>query len=283
LKGSEYLLPQLPYGLMSLRAATGQAFHHATADHAFRKFLIVAEMLARPKGLFVFGKNFEVILPGFMNEIKRFMDEITISRFPFHIAWWDINKSSTKKMMDFFIERFFRMNKNVQDSYLPVQESVFIELSQKMHERIFSIPSSDEYQFILLNQAGSGLNPISSTDFFRKRKVVVVTRDPRDQYAEMKLFKKAKNVSEFIKWYKAISDRINFSHPDMYNLKFEEFVLNHNLQANALCEFAGITDSICSLYDPEKSKKNISKFRNILSVKELAEIDKYLAQYYSSF
>lgn len=279
LRGSEYLLPQLPYGLMSLRAATGQAFHHATADHAFRKFLMIAEILARPNGRFLFGKNFEILLPGFMGEIRRFIDEITISRFPFRIAWWNIDKGLIEKLIDLCLERFLRIERSVQSSYLPVEESVFTEHAQKMHERLFSIPSTSEHQFILLNQAGSGLNPISSTVFFRRRKVILVTRDPRDQFAEMKRYKKAYNVGEFVKWYQAIADRISVNHPDLYVVSFEDFVLNHAVRATAICDFAGISDGFSSAYSAELSKKNISKFRSVISVKESVEIEKHLAKY----
>ena len=279
LRGSEYLLPQVPYGLMHLRAATGLAFHHATADYACRKFLAIAEKLARPKGKLVYGKDFENLIPGFMNEIRRLIDEATVSRFPFRIAWWDIDKTLGERLIDLFLERFLLVEKSAQNTFLPVPECDFLKLTQNMHERLFSPPPDSECQFILLNQAGSGLNPILSTDFFAKRKVILVTRDPRDQFAEMKIYKKATNVNEFIKWYKATSARITFSHPDLYSVSFEDFVLNHNKQVTAICKFADISDSISSSYFPGCSESNISKFRNIISTQEASEIEKKLTNH----
>ena len=279
LQGSEYLLPQIPYGLMQLRATTGQAFHHATADYACRKFLSIAAKLARPKGKIIYGKGYENLLPGFMSEISRLVDEAIVSQFPFRIAWWDIDKTISRKLMDLFLERFLRVKNGAQKTYLPVDEGEFIKLTQNMHDRLFCPPPDSEHKFILLNQAGSGLNPISSTDFFAKRKVILVSRDPRDQFAEMKLYKKATNVSEFVKWYKAISERIAFSHPDLYSVNFENFVLNHNQQVSEICKFSGISGSMQSSYLPEYSKKNISKFRHIISYQEASEIEKNLPSY----
>lgn len=281
LQGSEYLLPQIPYGLMQLRATTGPAFHHATADYAFRKFLSVAAKLAKPRGKLFYGKDFENLLPGFMNEISRLVEEATVSQFPFRIAWRDIDKTISKKLMDLFLERFLRVKNVAQNTYLPVTEDEFIKLTQNMHERLFSLPANSQHQFILLNQAGSGLNPISSTDFFANRKVILVKRDPRDQFAEMKLYKKAFNVKEFIKWYKEITERIAVSHPDLYSIRFEDFVLNHNTQKTAICQFVGIPDTVKSLYSPERSTQNISKFKSILSSEEASEIEKKLTNYCS--
>ena len=56
--------------------------------------------------------------------------------------------------------------------------------AQTLHSKIFQ--SDHENLPVLLNQAGSGWNPIESTKYFLNRKVILVTRDPRDQFLEIK-------------------------------------------------------------------------------------------------
>ena len=57
-----------------------------------------------------------------------------------------------------------------------------------MHNKIFQ--SNAEGRPILLDQGGSGWNPIESTKYFSNCRIVLVTRDPRDQYVEIKHYKK---------------------------------------------------------------------------------------------
>ena len=57
-----------------------------------------------------------------------------------------------------------------------------------MHDKMFR--SNEDDRPVLLDQGGSGWNPIESTKYFLDCKVVLVTRDPRDQFAEIKYYKK---------------------------------------------------------------------------------------------
>ena len=62
IEGIRISSPTSPLWFNAFAAATGLAFHHATADYACRKFLAIAEKLARPKGKLVYGKDFENLI-----------------------------------------------------------------------------------------------------------------------------------------------------------------------------------------------------------------------------
>ena len=92
-----------------------------------------------------------------------------------------------------------------------------------MHTELFR--TETDKRPILLNQAGSGWNPIESTKYFLNQKVVLVTRDPRDQFAELKQFKKAARVEGVIDWYKEMQQRLRQTdNPILLRLRFEDFV-----------------------------------------------------------
>jgi hypothetical protein len=148
-----------------------------------------------------------------------------------------------------------------------------------MHDRLFTTPNDNAADFILLNQAGSGWNPVASTDFFLHRKVVLVTRDPRDQFAELKVYKNASNVYEFIKWYRAMQQRISIDHPDLLVVSFEQFVMKHESVVSGLCDFAGIEASVPSAYSAKKSAFNISKYQRLLTFEEIKEIENNLGAF----
>ena len=147
-----------------------------------------------------------------------------------------------------------------------------------MHTELF-LTETDKRP-ILLNQAGSGWNPIESTKYFLNQKVVLVTRDPRDQFAELKQFKKAARVEGFIDWYKEMQQRLRQTdNPILLRLRFEDFVNKYNEMVNVLCNHASINHKTASSYEPNLSKKNIGKYKKILSHQEIDVIESNLSEY----
>ena len=59
-------------------------------------------------------------------------------------------------------------------------------------------------------------------------------------------------------------------------LKFEDFVLDHENTKNRICKHLKIDCSLSSNYDVNESKKNIGKFRRLLSFEEIELIKKSL-------
>ena len=79
---------------------------------------------------------------------------------------------------------------------------------------------------------------IESTKFFLNRKVILVTRNPLDQFAELKQYKKAISVKGFIYWYKEMQFRLmKIKNPIVLRLKFEDFVNNFNKEKFFRCSF----------------------------------------------
>ena len=161
---------------------------------------------------------------------------------------------------------------------IPVKELVIS--AQNMHDRMF-LPYGNGLP-ILLDQCGSGWNPIESTKYFLDSKVVLVTRDPRDQFAEIKHYKNGGSVYGFIDWYKEMQKRLKLiNDPKVLSIKFEEFVKNNEKIKELICNHFSLTLSTLSNYRPDLSEKNIGKFKNLIANDEIEIIESNLSEFIS--
>jgi len=279
LKGTEYQLPQMPNGLMTLEAISKNAFHPPTADFVLNQFEKITEKLHRSETFWRYGKSYGSKIPSFKISIQKFIDEICAAKLPMSLHWHRSMRSESN--IKYFISKlknYLGINQAVPDTRLLVSQDDFIVAVLKLHNRLFQTDA--EKRPVLLNQAGSGWNPIESTKYFLNRKVVLVTRDPRDEFAELKQIKKATSVDGFIDWYKEMQRRLKqINDPIVLRLRFEDFVNRNKEMVNILCNHVSLNSSILSNYEPNLSKKNIGKYQKILSKKEIEIIENNLSEY----
>ena len=279
LQGTEYQLPQMPNGLMTLEAASKNAFHPGTIDFVLTNFEKTCKKLAATKKYWRYGKGYSSKLPIFELEIKKFVEEICSAHFSMQLHWHEL--INTQSPVLYFIKKLknrISINKTAPKTRLLVSQNNFIVAAQKFHNKLFKREFANNP--ILLNQAGSGWNPIESTKYFLNRKIILVTRDPRDQFAELKQFKKANGVEDFVNWYKELQRRLEeIDNPDILILRFEDFVKNYNKNINILCQYISLDPNITSNYDVNFSKNNIGKYQQQLEKKEIDLIESNLSEY----
>ena len=274
--GQEYLLPILPNGLMTLEAISGKAFDPATTEHALIQFEDIANKLmnywARREDVSLNKK-----LPLFKDAIEEFIDDISLADFPMRLLWRELKQSPTQRILNKIKNRLGFKKEDPQTRLLVSQKDLVIA-AQKMHNKMFQL--SAEGRPILLDQGGSGWNPIESTKYFSNCKVVLVTRDPRDQFVEIKHYKKATSLKGFIDWYKEMQRRLKLiNNSNILFIRFEDFVKKNNFFLNTLCDHTSLSSSISSDYQPDLSKKNIGKFHQLLDKNELQIIESHLGEY----
>lgn len=278
LLGTEYQLPQMPNGLMTLESISNNAFHPGTVDYVLTQFKENTKKLSRTRKFWRYGKNYGSMLPFFENEIEQFLKEISIAQMPMNLHWHKLMMSQSPIIYLLSkLKYFLGLNKTPTTRLITSQDN-YITATQKLHDKLFQKFSDNKS--ILLNQAGSGWNPIESTKYFLNSRVVLVTRDPRDQFASLKNRKKARNVEGFVHWYKQLQIHLN----NIYNsklliLKFEHFVNNYDSMVNVLCDHIFVKSDVQSIYDPNYSKKNVGKYKKILNRKEINTIEKNLSEY----
>tara|TARA_B100001057_G_scaffold501302_1_gene623598 strand:+ start:14129 stop:15106 length:978 start_codon:yes stop_codon:yes gene_type:complete len=145
---------------------------------------------------------------------------------------------------------------------------------------------------IILNQSVNIFNPINSSIYFKNRKIIYVTRDPRDMYSSMKFNKSGaspwKDVNIFIQWYKHYFDNPNFkqklNNKHILHVKFKDFVLNFQKENLRICKFLGINSKFKfkkdkTIFDLSVSRKNLTKYINYLPKSEEGKIRKELKKF----
>jgi hypothetical protein len=279
LQGTEYQLPQMPNGLMTLEAVAKNAFHPGTTDYVVCQFENLIKKLSQSRTPWRHGKNYAFLLPLFEKAIRQFIDEVSVAKLPMHLHWHRLIKS--KSPIIHFIGKLknrLGFNEIAPKTYLLVSQDDLVVAAQTLHSRIFH--SDFDKRPVLLNNAGSGWNPIESTKYFLNRKIVLVTRDPRDQFAELKEIKKATSVEEFVNWYKEMQRRLKeIKNPTLLFLKFEDFVNKNEKMVNILCDHLSLNSCVRSSYQPNLSKKNIGKYKKFLNQKETEIIQDNLSEY----
>ena len=274
--GQEYLLPILPNGLMTLEAVSDKAFDPATTEHALIQFEDIANKLmnywARREDVRLNKK-----LPLFKDAIEEFIDDISLVDFPMRLLWRELKQSPIQRILGKFKNRLGFKKKDSRTRLLVSQKDLVIA-AQKMHNKMFQL--SAEGRPILLDQGGSGWNPIESTKYYSNCKIVVVTRDPRDQFVEIKHYKKATSAEGFVDWYKEMQRRLKLiSNPNILFIRFEDFVQKNEIFSNTLCNHMSLSSSVSSNYQADLSKKNIGKFHQLLAENELQIIESHLGEY----
>ena len=176
------------------------------------------------------------------------------------------------------IKDYTFINEKIPQTRLLVSQNKFVTATKKLHDKIFKVVA--ESRPVLLNQAGSGWNPIESTKYFSNRRIVLVNRDPRDQFLEIKQYKKANSVLDFIDWYKDMRQRLKKIKDDnLIQIQFEDFVYNNDKMVNILCDHISISSEVFSKYQPDLSKINIGKYKKSLTHEELNIIEHHLSEY----
>lgn len=280
LKGQEYHLPQMPYGLMTLEAVAKSAFHPGNSDFVISQFEDTIKILSRSQTYWRYGMGYSQTVPCFDKLIEQFIEEICSASFPMRLHWRKLIQSDSNiKYLIFKLKNRLGFVEKAPITRLLISQDKLIEAAQRLHNKLFKKDSDNRP--ILLNQAGSGWNAVESTKYFLNRKVVLLTRDPRDQFAELKLIKNARSVDDFINWYKEMRRRIKqINNPILLQLRFEDFVNKYDKMVNILCNHVSIDPSVLSDYNPNNSKKNIGKYRKFLNKREIDKIHNSLSEYF---
>ena len=273
----EYPLPMLPNGFMSLEAISGKAFDPAITEYALIQFKFISNQLMNY--WIKKTKDEELIkkIPFFKKKIDQFIEEISFGNFPMRLFWRELMESPSQ----YIIERLkmcIGLKKKNPKSRLIVNQRDLISAAQRLHYNMFYVNSNNCP--VLLNQSGSGWNPVESTKYFEENKIVLVTRDPRDQFAELKQYKKAGSIEGFIEWYAEMQRRLKLiNDPNILIIQFEDFVMNNEESIKKLCEHLSIPSNIKSTYQPNLSKKNICKFGDLILQNEIDKIESVFKEY----
>ena len=110
------------------------------------------------------GRGFINKLKLFEEAVNDFIQEISVINYPMHLEWHRLMRSPIQHFLSLIKDRF-RIEEKILNTRILVSKEYLVKAAQKMHDKIFILNSSGTP--VLLDQAGSGWNPIESTKYWR--------------------------------------------------------------------------------------------------------------------
>ncbi len=274
LDGQEFRLIQERDGLSGLHRALTVEFHPDNAMYAVIQFgKLAARLGEESKKLRIpprLGYGFEKRIPGYGAAIADFIENITVCHFgKFPLV--DMLQFTTLDWIRYMSGGLPKSKNIVARKPIPVPSDQFMRHAEKLIERLF-FKSQKGKSALVFDQAGSFWSPVTSTQYFGdRRRIIVVTRDPCDVYAEQRK-KFGGGAKEFIRYHNAVMAHISrqeWSDEKVLEVTFERFVLDHEGERNRICAHLGIDPRTKSMYDPETSRGNVGKYKNVLRDEEV--------------
>ena len=290
---NEFKLCVDPMGLDNLYVNCYKNFSFFNPSNAIDEFM---DYVKKIKNYVVYeshGKAKKLFNQNLEKPSKEFINNITEILYYGNPEFSNFKISNIKSLY----LKFKKKRYNFFKVRIPVEEKVFLKESKKYIEKIIlsNINKKKLYSNsnVVLNQAANIFNPIQSSQYFEKPKIIIVTRDPRDMFSSMKKRKSkgppSYDVELFIKWYKKCFDNILFKKKIKNKLilliKYENFINNFERQNKKICKFLNISTSFkfkknfYPKFNLEDSKKNLYKSKKFLSNYENSLIKKHLSNY----
>ncbi len=177
---------------------------------------------------------------------------------------------------------------------LSIHPDNFYEASRLYIKNILSAMGADFSKIVVLDQAFSGVNPVSSFPFYEDPYAIVVDRDPRDMYifAKKKLlsvgrFMPTDSVEHFIRYYRLLRDNQPYKEKNdrCLVIRFEDMVYDYDRTTALIDQFLGITNSNRkTIFVPEISAANTNLPRKFPEfADDVSVIERELSEYIFDF
>ena len=276
--GKEFRIVNDPNGLDQLYHSLYKNFSvngSANSIEEFREFISNTHNSNYHK-----DKNSKKNLIKFSNKFLKQISKITYNGSP----RFYLDKLSLMKKINFYIKRFIFM-KNAKEiplleMTLPCEEKKFLEYTEEYLFSIFrSCKNFDKKKNIVIEQGGNFTDPLNSTKYYgQNRKIIVVNRDPKAIFWSMKrrnsLSYPGNDIKKFVIWYKELQKKIiNIKSNNIIKVKFESFFENFKIEKKKLSNNLGISNITEDNFDINHTLKNLYKFKENLSKKEIKYLD----------
>lgn len=273
-----------PYGIIPMEQTLLHRWDWINSSAAISDFYDFMKLCARPKGLFLpmgYGLQ-KTITPNFLNIAKEYIDDITDYTYKIDFYHYKSKKSFLRYQLDRYrwaIEHITKgklktANRNIATCYFsrPTQQQ-FNDATQKFFSRLFEGHANEDGEtFIILDQA----IPVNNTQvihrFFKKAKMIIIDRDPRDIFCdEIKSGerfdldgKTIEAARRFVIRFRAMREGVVLD-DDILQIRFEDLIINYDETRIKVLKFLGLQESDhinkMSFLKPDVSIKNIGIWR----------------------
>ena len=290
-----------PYGICQLEDALVNHWELINSSAAINDFLHLSKICSRSGGgrnpFARAGLNYEkTIHPDFMKITHEYIEKLTKFEYKHDYYYSKFKKSYPRYVIDrcrMGLERATKgklrvtNRKNLLPCYFanPTQDE-FNAATQEYFEKLYEdrVNGIDE-PFVIMDQAVSPNNTQVIHRYFKKAKMIIVDRDPRDMYID-DIVNWGDNLDDdcssseagmrYVMRQRALRDSMELD-PDILYIRFEDLILNYEETTDRLLAFLNLTreDHLqkCRYLKPERSAKNIgiwkkyyTKYKDALDV-----------------
>jgi len=289
ISGVEFRLGIDPGGLQDLRYALGEGFHPNRASIAIKNFQDLCRRYGRSNSALPPGLGYVDLIPEYESVIEAYLQDIV--DIEFHAMPY-VELTQLSPAMAFFVKRarsYYKRKKKKPlfgDVKLPVSKEEFDRITATFIDSLLQSNDTNSQSLpLLVNQAGSYWHPLDSTKWFGKRRIITVSRDPRDIYADLKSMGYAypgADVGVFIDWYENVSKRIatqEWESDEVVPVQFEEITRNPDEECKKLLSRIGLSVDTGSSYNLTDSYKNVGQYKKELDATEIGMIENRLERF----
>ena len=301
----EFDLVRMPHGLLDLKHALVDDWSWVRSDKAIRQFVELTSVLSRnPKNLyqkiFNFGFGYSAKYKNFIDNTDKFINNITNYRWAMP---WPYELVSFGPLQ---IARLKIVGKIMRTSTWPTicyhlssGENFLIHAKNYLHNILVDDKISLSFHTVVTHNMLEPYNPSAGFCFFDNIKSIAVDRDIRDIYMtsvvhsdglndNVELYSKiigSFDIDIFIKRQKILRENTNYeNHANILRMKYEDLVLNYDLQAGLIRNFLKISETDhndkMKFFNPELSLKNVGlwKSANSSQVKIISRLERDLPE-----
>lgn len=281
--GAEFRIIGDPGGLFELHTKLKYTFSVHSGNQAIKDFINCCE-----RNNYSLYRRREKYIK--MNLVHEFINSITFIKYK-GLSADEHKKLSYHKKIYGSIRKHLARKKGekamINTMYYPVSEKDFINKAKVFVDQLIkhNLDENDGKKVCAIDHGGTFWNPESSTHYYGDRHVLIITRDPRDIFAELKIKGNAyptEDAKTFCMWYKDMRERVSvneWNNSYVSIIKFEEFVNHFQDYKKKIDGILNLDNQIQSSYQPEKSAINIGKFKVHLQKEEITVIEKELEGY----
>ena len=173
-----------------------------------------------------------------------------------------------------------------------MSEEEFDKLTRKFISDLLAVAGMKMSQKVIFDMAFSATNPMQGSEFFEDVKIIVVDRDPRDNYIAARLdtylnsFLPRDSAEEFTKFYGS-TRKHTIWHENVLKIQYEDLIYHYQKTTQTIMEYVG--ERIRPLkefeyFDPDISVKYTKLYEKYPQyAEEVKYIEKHLGEYLYDF
>lgn len=291
----EFNLLRVPGGLLDLEAAVTDGWSFIRSDGAVRRFQRVVSRIAtpnrlsRPKSWFqAIGWSWDDHYYGQFSELsRRFVDQIVEGswKMEWPFAWVD------EGAVEIFLRKLavrLGIRKAAEFSLHLVRPECFHAAAADFLMELLRVRMEAQTRVIVLHNAFEPYHPERCFRFFPVAKSIVVSRDPRDVFAEhAQTWYEPMRIpcTEFIPRFRAYQELSGGDGmaPGVLRIRFEELTLRYDETVERILSHLGEPASVhvrkLSNFNPEVSRRNVGVWREQLRPADARRIEAELGDY----